>query len=529
MIEALVDELMGCGDADLDERVRALELKRRRIEAEMAVTIGEIGRRRSYLDDGHRSLKAYLRGTCNWSDAESARVARLTEAAGAVPGLVEALHAGRIGTPQTNELAVAHTNPRVSERLVEFAPMLLDHAERLSFFEFRACVKRFVTLADLDGAHDDLDVSIENRRAQVIDLDGSLCLDGSGGDPLINAELDATFRHFCGLEYDADIAARRDRFGNDAELHPLPRTGTQRGYDALVAIMRHAVANIEAGRTPMAAGFVVNILTDQHTFGQMLAAAGLAPDATSLTGDTIDPFTGLTSPNDLLTDLVNSNDIGSRRCETSTGTVLHPHTVLRAALAGHLRRVVLGADHVPINMGRKVRVFTGAAREAALLLAVRCDHLGCGLTADICQIDHSTEWNGNGRTDQDNAGVECGTHNRLKHRKRWHTKRDIHGRMHTIRTDGTIMLPVGARPPTFPDQPDPPAEPEQPEPEQSDRSGAASPVPHDIERHLDHWATSAATDDERACRRLRAVAIREVAVRGDPLDLTRLDRAIEPR
>jgi hypothetical protein len=174
-------------------------------------------------------------------------------------------------------------------------------------------------------------------------------------------------------------------------------------------------------------------------------------------------------------------------------------------------------------------VFTGAAREAALLLAVRCDHLGCGLTADICQIDHSTEWNGNGRTDQDNAGVECGTHNRLKHRKRWHTKRDIHGRMHTIRTDGTIMLPVGARPPTFPDQPDPPAEPEQPEPEQSDRSGAASPVPHDIERHLDHWATSAATDDERACRRLRAVAIREVAVRGDPLDLTRLDRAIEPR
>jgi membrane protease subunit (stomatin/prohibitin family) len=349
MIEALVDELMGCGDADLDERVRALELKRRRIEAEMAVTIGEIGRRRSYLDDGHRSLKAYLRGTCNWSDAESARVARLTEAAGAVPGLVEALHAGRIGTPQTNELAVAHTNPRVSERLVEFAPMLLDHAERLSFFEFRACVKRFVTLADLDGAHDDLDVSIENRRAQVIDLDGSLCLDGSGGDPLINAELDATFRHFCGLEYDADIAARRDRFGNDAELHPLPRTGTQRGYDALVAIMRHAVANIEAGRTPMAAGFVVNILTDQHTFGQMLAAAGLAPDATSLTGDTIDPFTGLTSPNDLLTDLVNSNDIGSRRCETSTGTVLHPHTVLRAALAGHLRRVVLGADHVPIN------------------------------------------------------------------------------------------------------------------------------------------------------------------------------------
>jgi hypothetical protein len=57
-----------------------------------------------------------------------------------------------------------------------------------------------------------------------------------------------------------------------------------------------------------------------------------------------------------------------------------------------------------------------------------------------------------GRTDQDNAGVECGGHNREKHRKRWRTRRDIHGRIHTIRADGTIMLPVGVRPPVFPDE-----------------------------------------------------------------------------
>jgi hypothetical protein len=519
MIEALVDELMGCGDAELDERVRALELERRTIEAELAVTIGEVGRRRSYLDDGHRSVKAYLRATCNWSDAEAARVTRLTEATANVPGLVEALHAGRIGAPQANELAIAHANPRVRERLVEFAPMLLDHAERLSFFEFRACVKRFVTLADLDGAHHDLDESIANRRAHIVNLDGSLCLDGSGGDPLINAELDVTFRHFCDLEYHADVAARRAQYGDNAELHPLPRTASQRGDDALVAIMRNATVNLDAGRTPKAAGLVVNILTDQHTFGRMLAAAGLAPDATSLAGEKIDPFTGLATPSDLLTDLVSGGAIGSRRCETSTGTVLHPHTVLRAALAGHLRRVVLGADNVPINMGRKVRVFTGAAREAALLLAVRCDHLGCGLTADVCQVDHSTEWHENGRTDQDNAGVDCGAHNRLKHRRRWRTRRDIHGRMHTFRADGTIMLPVGVRPPTFPDEPDPSDLP--------DPSAAPRPVPPDIERRLEHWTTSATIDVERACRRLRALAIRDVAGRGSPLDLTRLDGALD--
>ena len=169
---------------------------------------------------------------------------------------------------------------------------------------------------------------------------------------------------------------------------------------------------------------------------------------------TVDPFTGTASPADLIADLLAGPDgFTSRRCETSTGQVLHPHTVLRAALAGHIRRVVLGADNLPINLGRKARVFTGPAREAAKLLAVQCDHLGCNLPADVCEVDHATEWHEGGRTDRDNAGVECGGHNRDKHRKRWRTRRDTHGRMHTIRADGTIMLPVGMRAPIFPDEP----------------------------------------------------------------------------
>jgi hypothetical protein len=452
-IEGLVEELMECSDSDLDDRVRDLELERRRIEAELALCAGEVDRRRSYLGDGHRTLKAYLRATCNYSDAEAARVGRLTAAAADVPGLAEALHEGHIGTPQANELAVAHSNRRVRDRLREFAPMLLDQAERLSFREFRTCVKRFVMLADLDGAHDDLDESIQHRRAHVVNLNGSLCLDAGDGDPLVNVELEAIFRRFCELEYDADVAARRAEHGEHADEHPLPRTATQRGYDAFVAIMRGALANHEAGRPAPAAEPLVSILTDHRTWGRLLADAGLAPDAT-LAGERVDPFTGLASPDELLAELMADPDsISSRRCETSTGQILDPHTVLRAALAGHIRRVVLGADNLPINLGRKARVFTGPAREAAKLLAVQCDHLGCGLPAELCEVDHSIEWHEGGATDQDNAGVRCGGDNRAKHRKRWRTRRDIHGRIHTIRADGTIMLPVGVRPPVFPDAP----------------------------------------------------------------------------
>jgi hypothetical protein len=454
MIDGLVDELVDSTDAELDARVRAIELARRRLDAELAATAGEIERRGSYLDDGHRSITAYLRATCNWSDAEAKRMARLTDAVAVVPCLLEALHEGRIGAAQAHEFGATHANRRVRDRLVEFAPLLLDHAERLRYVEFRTCMKRFVVLADLDGAHRDLDATIAGRRAHVLNLDGELSLHGSGGDPLVNAELELTFRRFCELEHEADVAARRDRYGDDAELHVLPRTPSQRGYDALVAIMRHATANLDAGRQPRTADWLVNVLVDHRTFGSVLAAAGLTPDATSLAGEALDPFTGLPSPHALLADLVDDADLASRRCETAGGVVLHPHAVLRAALAGHVRRVVLGAGSVPIDMGRKVRVFTGAAREAALLLAVRCDHPGCGLPADWCQVDHSTEWHEHGTTDQRNAGVECSGHNREKHRKRWRTRRDTEGRVHTIRADGTIILPVGARPPTFPEEPD---------------------------------------------------------------------------
>jgi hypothetical protein len=504
-VEGLVEELMESSDSELDDRVRTLELQRRRVEAELALTAGEIDRRRSYLDDGHRSLKAYLRATCNYSDADAARVGRLTTAAAEVPGVAEALHDGHIGTAQANELAVAHGNPRIRGSLREFAPMLLELAERLGFREFRTCVRRFAMLADLDGAHRDLDESIRNRRAHVVNLDGSLCLDAGGGDPLVNVELEAIFHHFCELEYDADVAARRAEHGDHADEHPLPRTAAQRGYDAFVAIMRGALANHRAGRSAPAAEPLVTILTDHRTWGRILADAGLAPDAT-LAGERVDPFTGLASPDELLADLLADPDsLGSRRCETSTGQHLHPHTVLRAALAGHIRRAVLGADNLPINLGRRARVFTGPARAAAKLLATHCDHPGCGLPADMCEVDHSTEWSDDGRTDQDNAGTRCGSHNRLKHRKRWRTRRDIDGRTHTIRADGTIMLPVGVRPPAFPDEP-------------TDEPPAPFPsTPVEVERAIGDWVDDASDDIERRCRTLRGIALRQ-AITLDELD-----------
>lgn len=192
---------------------------------------------------------------------------------------------------------------------------------------------------------------------------------------------------------------------------------------------------------------LVNIVIDASSWSELLAASGVTPSGTAQSADDLrvaDPA--------LLTELLGSPvPVSERRCETSTGIQVHPHDVLRAALAGHVRRVVVDSAGVVIDLGRRKRLFTGAAREAAMLLLRRCDHPGCELTADWCDVDHAVEWTDGGVTDQSNSGIECGRHNVTKSKRRWRTRRATDGRRYTIRPDGSIMLPVGVRPPTFPD------------------------------------------------------------------------------
>lgn len=456
-VDEVAGELFDATDNELDERVRALELLRRRVEAEMAMTVATVEQRRLYLAEGHRSMKGYLRATCNWSNPDVAAGCRLAKAADAVPGLGDALHTGRIGVAQAAAIARVHRNPRVRDRLVDFAALLLDLAERSCYDDFVIALQSFEMLADTDGAHRDRDEQIAGRNVHVTTVGGGLHLDASGGDPLVNCELEAIFRRFCEHQFQIDAAARRAEHGNDAPGKPLARSHQQRGYDAFVDMLRRANANLDTETdAPAAPSPLVNVLCDQRTMALMLADAGLAP-TTSLSGDPIDPFTGLPahSTGDLLADLVADPDTFARmRCETTNGTPLHPHDVLRAALAGHIRRVVIDTRSVVIDMGRKTRLFTGPAREAAKLLVRRCDHAGCDLPQDFCEVDHIIEWVDLGRTDQDNAGVQCGHDNREKHRRKTTTRRDIHGQRHTIRADGSIILPVGARPPNFPDDSD---------------------------------------------------------------------------
>ncbi len=452
MFSAVIDELVGLSDDDIEEQIEANEMERRQNDARMSALLAVASARNLHGREGYRSMTGYCRAKLNWSTAEAGRRLGLARAVDEVPGLGEAWSAGFFGYPQAIKIAVMNNNDRVTDRLAEFAPQLLEHAEHLKYSEFAEVVDHFVSRADEDGAHDERDAAIEGRNARAVDIGGTLDLKASGGDGLVTAEMTAVLDRFTDIEFRDDVDANRLAHGDDADGFALARTDRQRRFDALVAIFRTASAAQAAGTVAKPAEFVVNIVADAATWGRVLLAAGLTV-ASDLDGNPIDPFTGLTvdDADDVIDglgdDLANAHH---RMCETTNGVQLHPHDVLRAALAGHIRRAVVDSDRVVIDHGRKQRLFTGSARRAAKLLIRRCERAGCELPADWCDVDHDLEWDRDGgATDQRNSGILCRADNNDKHHRRWRIKRASNGCSYTIRADGSIVLPVGARPPDF--------------------------------------------------------------------------------
>ena len=421
MFASVVAELQEMDDDQFVEHFRTLELEQRRHEAVLAAAVADAERRGVHRRDGHHTIRNWLRAEVNWSGAQIVRRRRVGRLITDMAEVGAALHDGLIGVAQADELARARANPRCGDQLADAIDVLLEHCEQLPFDDSRACVQRWEILADLDGSHRDRVSSEERRVAFVGEDDGGVFINASGGSALDAAEMTTIFDTFVEQEFRNDVIGRTERHGPDAPTSLLSRTDAQRRFDAMHTIFRAAAANAnQAPPIPM----VVNLVCDQWTFDDVIARHGLGE-----------------APID---DGVRS-DPAERRCETDTGTPLLPDDALRAALDGHIRRVVIDSDGIPINFGRKRRLFTGAAREAARLLAKRCEGPGCTVKKRFAQIDHLHEHADGGDTDIANAGVDCGRHNRLKSKNGLVAVRRPDGQLNWYRRDGTQMSSVGRR------------------------------------------------------------------------------------
>lgn len=429
MFATVVEDTQSMDDSGVTERLRQLELERRRLDAETFALITLAQARGAHRDDCHLSVAGWLRANLNWSGPQVAaakKAARLVDTHEAVG---DALHEGHIGAAQVHELARAARNPRCGSEIGEVLDLLLEHAEQLPFDDFRRVVRRWESLADEDGAAVDAEVNETNRTASVHEVGGAVDLRASGGSAMTVAEMIGVFGRFVEDEFRKDVASRTELHGPDAPASLLPRTDAQRRFDALHEIFRRAASTPAGGRAPLP---VVNILVDQHTHEILLARHRLIP-----------------FPDD-----IPAPDLDRLRCETDSGIPVPPEAVFQAMMQGYVRRIVVDDDGVVLDMGRTRRLFTGAARTAVTLMESHCGHLGCTVSSRHAQIDHMDEWvRDHGRTDVENGRPRCNGHNPEKTRLGLVDRRTRGGRIVTYRRDGTPMLPVGCRAPD--EEPDP--------------------------------------------------------------------------
>jgi hypothetical protein len=403
------DQLAAMSAHDAAALFQQLEAQRRALEAAMADVIGAAESAGHHSRDGHRSVTGWCRSLGRWSGGDSVARARTARLARADTVFGAAMRAGQIGVAQCHLLAKAFANPRCGHQLSDVMPIMLEHAQKMCFDDFRTLVNRWEMLADTDGAHRDAAVTHARRTASInsIGTAGNLSAKGCTSHTAAMAEI---LEHFTRAEWESDWAQARAEHGAATTGH-LRRTDAQRRFDALHRIFERAAGS----PTDSGPAVTIDYLIDHHTMSALLHR-----DTTADTGTDASP------------------DPARRRCETATGTVVPPATIVDAMWWGQIRRVVTDSASVVIDMGRRQRLFTGSARDAVMLASARCVNPGCSLPVTWCEGSHLDDWQHEGPTASTNGAPECGHHNRL-HNHGFTVRRDEHGYWHTYRPDGTEL------------------------------------------------------------------------------------------
>ena len=440
-----LDELLGSpaglSGRELGDRLVELDRLRRAVEAATVAVLDEAERSDAYRDDGCTTMSNWARCHVLWSKHEATTRVRELDLVRLCPEVATALKTGTLGMAQVAELARARANPRVGDEIAEHMTQMLKWAVELDVAGFCRVVRRWEQLADVNGAHRDAETAHRGRRASLNRVDDTFHLAARFG--VIQGTAMATILDaYVEAEWQADWDEAKALHGDDATPAMVKRSQAQRRADAVFAIFQAAVT----GKGRSISDPLVHLVCDLATFEEHLArnVGGHVPTGAALadadgTAASDAEADGPVDPGDPL-DVAVGAGFAMRRCETVSGDPVDPGDVLAAALIGHVRMVVVDRRGVVIDAGRKTRLFRGVARELVWLLGKTCCWRGCDHRLDL-QVDHLDEYSRDGPTDQDNAGILHGRHNRYKTSHRYTITRDPRGILHIWRPDGTELKP----------------------------------------------------------------------------------------
>jgi Domain of unknown function (DUF222) len=405
-VAALADiDVPALNASEMRDWLVGIEHLRRGVEAAAVAATGTLDRSNPFRDQGFFTAKSVVKHVCRLSGPEAHRRVQTARLHESLPDWAIAEADGNVGVAQSELMARIAANPRIASTVLERdAPALLDDAIGLPFDEFERRARTWEALADPTG---DLAKDERRRAARNFGIrpqpEGGWTITGALPE-LDGVEFNEIFSWFLEAEWQADWADARQRLGDSATTNDLTRTQDQRHADALMAMARAAASSPPGSRPPRP---TVNVLIDQESF------------EAHLRGETPDPR--------------RYRDVVVR---TQSGRRLHPDDAVNAALIGHIRRVVYDSPGTIVDLGRRSRLFRGAARDAVMLLTTTCIWIGCDRPVAWCDADHSLGWRAHGATVPRNGQPLCAGHNQLKERG-FHVHRDEQGTWHVIDPDGT--------------------------------------------------------------------------------------------
>jgi hypothetical protein len=375
-LAAVVDGLLAVDPGTLtDDELADAMVALRRLQARLAAAVVEatavFDARQVYATDGSRSAADWISARTRQPRSEVRAEVRLGRRLRVMPLTRAALRAGDIGVAHAHKLSGLAANPRTAAHFPDGEPLLVANARSMRFDDFERTADHWRDAADPDGP--------ERRRGRDHDLRRVDLHTGLGGVGLLSGHLTELANATVGgaLErieqelFAADWAAARAEHGDAATAAHLARTGAQRRHDALVEMALRAMTAPKHGKRP-------------------------AP---------------------LITVMVGYETFAGRVCQLARGTVIAPGTVVEL-LGQHdtlIERVVFDGPNRVTDIS-SARTFRGVMRRVLEVKHPRCTHDTCHIPADQCQGDHILAWSHGGLTTQDNGQLQCGHHNRWRHR-----------------------------------------------------------------------------------------------------------------
>ena len=349
--------------------VEALEREGSRFECAMARAVNSFDQWGEWARDGATTATAWIDTTCHLPKKEVRAQLRRGKALATMPLVAQAWMNGDIGAAHVDAL-IRVKRPVTEEALSRDEEILVDVARTLKFAEFATVVDSWEHYADQDGTDEAAEAKRTQRDVYLYPSPGGylgeMRFDTIGG-AIVSKELKRIEEEL----FEADRAEAKERLGRDPRHDELARTPAQRRADAMIEMaVRSAAANVVEGRRP-------------------------AP---------------------LFTVVIDYPTLWGRISQLEQGPVVAPGSLLSWLDSATFERIVF-APNKRGECSVTSRFFTGATRRVIEVRDQQCQHEFCDRRAEECQIDHIVPWSEGGLTEQSNAQVLCGPHNRMRYER----------------------------------------------------------------------------------------------------------------